>query len=398
MQTDPNTEVNVFDLPDDEVMGMVSAPAAPAPAVEPAAVEPAAVEPAVVEPVVEPAVVEPAVVEPVLDPLATPDGSTPTPPVVADPPVADPMATPATPAAPEPAKPGDVVAEPAAKVEPQTPAEPTADDHKSFYERILKNPIKANGKQIQLQSPEEAEQLIKMGLNYTKKMQAWQPRMRVVTMLENNNLLDEGKLAHLIDLSKGDPAAIQKLLADSKFDPMTVDADKAASYKPGNHQVSDAELSFNAAMDDLESTETGVQLIAEVAKQWDEQSRQAVYQDPSILHVINEQKAIGLYARITGEMDRLKTLGHLQGVPFLQAYRAVGDMLNDRGLLKPEPQKQPEPQPVETRVATPAPQVTNSDKAKAASPTKATPAAPKTETNFLDVPDDQFLKSLHGRL
>jgi len=400
MQNDPNTEVNVFDLPDDEVMAMTSAPAAP---VEPAAVvEPVVEEPAVVEPVVvEPVVTEPVapvVVEPVVDPLATPDGSTPTPPVVA-PVVADPLATPATPAAPEPAKPGDVVAEPAAKVEPQTPAEPTADDHKAFYERLLKNPIKANGKQIQLQSPEEAEQLIKMGLNYTKKMQAWQPRMRVVTMLENNNLLDEGKLAHLIDLSKGDPAAIQKLLVDSKFDPMTVDADKAASYKPGNHQVSDQEMRFNAAMDDLESSETGVQLITEVAKQWDEQSRQAVYQDPSILHVINEQKAIGLYARITGEMDRLKTLGHLQGVPFLQAYRAVGDMLNDRGLLKPEPQKQPEAQePVETRVATPAPQVTNSDKAKAASPTKATPAAPKVETNYLDLPDDEFLKKMQGRL
>ena len=129
-----------------------------------------------------------------------------------------------------------------------------------------------------------------------------------------------------------------------------------------------------------------------------EEARQAVYQDPSILRVINEQKALGLYARITTEMDRLKTLGHLQGVPFLQAYKAVGDMLHDKGLLRPEPQKQPDPTPVETRVATPAPKVVNNEKAAAASPTKATPAAPKQEPNFLDLPDDQFLKQMQGRL
>lgn len=301
-----------------------------------------------------------------------------------------------------PASSGDQAAgKPAETGEESKPKDPTPEDFRAFYERILVNPIKANGKEIQLRSPEEAERLIQMGLNYTKKMQAWQPRMRVVTMLENNGLLDEAKLSHLIDLSKGDPLAIQKLLADSKFDPMSIDADKAASYKPGNHQVSDAELNFNSVLDEIESTNTGGELIREVAKQWDEQSRQAVYQDPNILRVINEQKANGLYARITSEMDHLRTLGHLQGVPFLQAYKAVGDMLHDQGRLvqkQPEPQKTVPQVPVETRVAAPAPVVKNGEKAAAASPTKATPAAVKNEQNLLDLPDDQFLEQMQGRL
>lgn len=302
-----------------------------------------------------------------------------------------------TPPAPAAAADGDGTP-PATPEQPPVPKEPTPDDFKAFYDRILGRPIRANGKEIQLRSPEEAERLIQMGLNYTKKMHAWQPRMRVVTMLENNGLLDEAKLSHLIDLSKGDPLAIQKLLSDSNFDPMMVDADKAASYKPGNHQVSDTEMAFNAALDELETSTTGVELITEVAKQWDEQSRQAVYQDPSILRVINEQKAIGLYARITSEMDHLKSLGHLQGVPFLQAYKAVGDMLNDRGLLQQAPAQQPAQTPVETRVAAPAPKVTNNDRAAAASPTKATPAAVKQQPNYLDVPDEQFLREMAGRV
>lgn len=299
---------------------------------------------------------------------------------------------------PTPTADGDAGTPPATPEQAPAAKEPTPDDFKAFYDRILGRPIRANGKDIQLRSPEEAERLIQMGLNYTKKMHAWQPRMRVVTMLENNGLLDEAKLSHLIDLSKGDPLAIQKLLSDSKFDPMTVDADKAASYKPGNHQVSDTEMAFNAALDELETSPTGVELITEVAKQWDEQSRQAVYQDPNILRVINEQKTIGLYARITAEMDHLKSLGHLQGVPFLQAYKAVGDMLNDRGLLQQAPAQQPARTPVETRVAAPAPKVTNNERAAAASPTKATPAAVKQQPNYLDIPDEQFLREMAGRV
>ena len=426
-----STDHNYYDMADDEVMGMTG-PAAPADktpeklAADQAAAEQAeadrlaAEEAARVQAEADAAAAAAANAggegsedgaggesgQP--DPLAAADDASSTPaaakpaeakdPAAAQPPAGDPAADPAKAvgdkSTPDPAgaKTGD---QPAAEL----PKDPTPEDHKAFYDRILGQPIKANGKDIQLRSPEEAERLIQMGLNYTKKMQAWQPRMRVVTMLENNGLLDEAKLSHLIDLSKGDPLAIQKLLADSKFDPMSVDADQAASYKPGNHQVSDTEMAFNAALDDLESTDTGAELITEVAKQWDERSRQAVYQDPSILRVINEQKGLGLYARITTEMDRLKALGHLQGVPFLQAYRAVGDMLNDQGLLKPaEPQKQPDPTPVETRVATPAPKVSNNEKAAAASPTKATPAAAKTEQNFLDLPDDQFLKQMQGRL
>lgn len=380
----PDTNPNYLDMPDDEVMGM-SRPAEPVaiPESEPVVEEVLEAEPVVVEEVA-PLVQE--VVEPV-DILNTPDDASeviPTEPVK----VTESVATEVK----EPVK--------AQESEPKVTAEPTAEDHKSFYDRILKNPIKANGKEIQLRNPEEVERLIQMGLNYTKKMQSLQPRMRVVTMLENNGLLDPAKLSHLIDLSKGDQGAIQKLLADSKFDPIEIDADKAASYKPGSHQVSDKEMSFNAALDDLESTDTGAELITEVAKQWDEQSRQAVYQDPSILAVINEQKALGLYARITGEMDRLKTLGHLQGTPFLQAYRAVGEMLHDQGMLNPMgSQKQPEPKvPTATRVATPAPQVTNSEKAKAASPTKATPVTAAKEINYLDIPDEDFIKSMQGRL
>ena len=121
-------------------------------------------------------------------------------------------------------------------------------DYKGFYERFLKNPIRANGKEIQLKSIEEVDSAVKMGLNYTKKMQQIAPAMRIISMLENNNLLDEGKLSFLIDLDKGNPQAIQKLINDKQVDPLSFDLDKADEYVAGNHQVSDAAVNFKLAL------------------------------------------------------------------------------------------------------------------------------------------------------
>ena len=81
-----------------------------------------------------------------------------------------------------------------------------------------------------------------------------------------------------------------------------------------------------------------------------------------------------------------------------QVYEALSSKnWGAQGRLVPEPQKQPET-PVETRAAIPAAKVTNNEKAAAASPTKATPAAVKQEQNFLDLPDDQFMQQMQGRL
>lgn len=52
---------------------------------------------------------------------------------------------------------------------------------------------------MQVNSVDEAIQLMQMGANYTRKMQELQPHRKTLLMLENNGLLDEGKLSFLID-------------------------------------------------------------------------------------------------------------------------------------------------------------------------------------------------------
>lgn len=374
-------EPNYFEMDDATVMSMMPPEKAPAALV---------VEEPVEEVVVDTVVTDPATV--VTDPVEE------TTTVVTDPvvdPTKDPVVDPATTKDPVAKDPAEAVEDPNAEKKPQAAEQPV--DYKAAYEQIMA-PFKANGKDIQLQSPEEAVKLMQMGANYTKKMQALQPALRVVRMLENNKLMDEGQLSYLIDLHQRKPEAIQKLLADSKFDPLSADVEKAASYVPGDHRVSATEIQFQTVLDDVESTPTGRELIAEVAQQWDADSKQALFKDPQLLAEINNQKASGLYARISTEIERRRVLGDLQGVPFLAAYEAVGKDLQAKGLLVSEAATPPRQEPVVTRVVAPAPVVANSERARAAAPTKVTPAPSKEEFNPLAQSDEEFLKSMHGRL
>lgn len=274
----------------------------------------------------------------------------------------------------------------------------TPEGHKAIYDAIMGSTIRASGRDIKIRTPEEAVRLIQMGTDYTKKMHQLHPAMRIVKMLDRNGLLDEQKLAHLVDLERGDTAAIQKFLADKKFDPHTVDETEANSYRPGNHQVSDSDLLFDSVLDDLESTQTGGELIREIAEQWDTQSKQHVYKEPTLLKQINEQKADGTYARIVEEMERQKVFGNLPpGVPFLQAYYATGKMLADHGQLQAQapvtPPAPPAPVPVATRTVT-RPALPNGDKARAAASVRAAPTAPPSKINYLEMSDAEFERQM----
>lgn len=283
--------------------------------------------------------------------------------------------------------------------------EPKPVDHKAFYEQIMA-PFKANGKTIELKSPEEAIQLMQMGANYTRKMQSIQPHRKVLTMLENNGLLDENRLSYLIDLDKKNPEAIKKLIKDAGIDPLEIDTETEPTYLEGSHKVSDAEVNFRSNLDELSSTPTGKETIQTINSTWDETSKEVLWGEPSLMTIIHAQRETGVYDRITTEVDRQKMLGKIApDTPFLKAYKDVGDALAAVGgfddLLKLKqtteeapastPAGQPEPEPVATRAAKPKPSVENGDKASAASPTRSTPKPAKPFINPLGMSDDQFM-------
>lgn len=276
-------------------------------------------------------------------------------------------------------------------------------DYKDLYSKVMA-PFKANGKEITPKSPEDAIQLMQMGANYTKKMQALQPHLKVVRMLEDQGLLEEGKLEFLIDVNKKNPAAIQKLLKDSNIDPLDIDVREESDYKPGNYRVSDAEMNFETVLKDVASTQNGKEMIKVMNEEWDGESKKALWNDPTIMTIMADQKAQGIYDKIASEIEYRRTLGKIpEGTPFLTSYETVGRELNEAGMLNAgaaagmdQGAKDPRPQAPSRTVVETRPQrrkpVSNNERARAASPTNSSPNKVKQEFNPLALSDEEFEK------
>lgn len=239
-------------------------------------------------------------------------------------------------------------------------------DYKAAYERLTA-PFTANGKTMQVKNVDDAIQLMQMGANYNKKMQGLKPSLKLVKMLDSAGLTNEADLGFLIDLHKRDPGAINKLIVDSKMDPLDLSADKAGEYKPGNHSVDDREMELDAVIEDLKSSEHYNRTLQVVATEWDQASKKFVAEQPDLLRVINGHMANGIYDVIAAEMESERTFGRLKGLSDLQAYQKVGDAIEARGgfnhLFKGSAQEQGKPA-APAVIAPPKPKQVDDDKLK----------------------------------
>lgn len=311
--------------------------------------------------------------------------------------------------APAPAE-GEKLAEPKAEEEEEKPKKKEEEEkpatkpkdaakYEAFYEQVMA-PFKANGKMIQLQDAAEVVQLLQMGANYTKKMQAIQPHKKLLMMLEQNGI-DENKLSFYIDLDKKNPDAIKKLLKDAKIDPVDLDVSGEVQYKAGTHAVSDREASLQTVIEDLSLVEGGRETLQAINTEWDQASKSQLMGNPELLHAIHAQRQSGVYNLITAEVERRKTLGQLPvNAEFLKAYKFVGDELAAKNALRPGTSAAPQArQPVAVRtpvavrpVRTTDTKAANAQRARAAAPTRSTSTPAKPSVNVLAMSDEEFLK------
>lgn len=268
-------------------------------------------------------------------------------------------------------------------------------DYEEEYRKVFA-PFKANGKDVQVTSAEEAIQLMQMGANYNKKMAALKPNLKVLKLLETHGLLDESELNFLIDLKEKNPQAIMKLVKDSGIDPLEMDIDKAEGYKPNVRGVNEKEMALDEVISELQGTEGYNRTITIVGTQWDDASKQIVAANPQLLKVIHTHVETGVYGIIEKEMDRQRMLGKLNGLSDIEAYRQVGDAIQAKGgfdHLGRQSTKTPNP----ASNVTPKPRKEDDpklrDKKLAASSPKGKPAPSKqTDFNPLSLSDEEFSK------
>ena len=269
-------------------------------------------------------------------------------------------------------------------------------DYEAEYKRLLA-PFKANGREIQVKSVDDAVALMQMGANYNKRMAALKPNLKMLKLLENNGLLSEEKISYLIDLEKKNPAAINKLVKDSGLDPMDLDAEKAGEYKPKIHSVDDREIDLDTVLDEIQETPTYTQTLEIVSKKWDGASKQTIASTPQLLKVINDHVANGIYDLINQEVERERMFGRLNGLSDIEAYRRVGDAINARGgfnhLVSNQGKPNQEPVVVQPKPKAPADDKLN-EKRRAASSTKPANVSTTAASDFnpLALSDEEFSK------
>lgn len=285
-----------------------------------------------------------------------------------------------------------------------------APNYEDFYKKVLETPLKANGKDIKLTSVDEVITLMQQGANYTRKMQELAPARKVLMMLQNNDLLDADKLSFLIDLEKGNPEAIKKLVKDKGIDVMDIDTESEPAYQAGDHVVTDAEVGFRTVLDEISSSEAGKQTLTVINTTWDDASKKKLWDEPGVMQVVHQQRETGVYDLIATEVERRTTLGLIPaGTPFLQAYTIIGNEWAAEALKGQqgggEQQStgagQGQAPILATRAATPKPTVANGDKASAASPTRSSPKPAAAKVNVLAMSDEEFMKQsdvLTGRV
>ena len=271
-----------------------------------------------------------------------------------------------------------------------TPQETDTFNYENAYNQVTA-PFKANGANMQVKSPEDIVRLMQMGAGAQKQMAKLKPNLKLIKMLENNNLLDERRLNNLIDLSKNDSKAIAKLVKDSGVDPDDIDIENASTYQPNNYTVTDSEYELDQVLDSIKHTDTFDKTIDLLTSEWDDKSKTFVSENPNVIKVINDHMLNGVYDKVNAVMQQDKALGKLSGVSDVDAYKQIIDMLAKNGELIDGNQQEP----VQANVTDigDVGSVKRKQNRKAAAPTKQTNTSTnsKQDVNYLTLSDDEFI-------
>ena len=265
-----------------------------------------------------------------------------------------------------------------------------ASEYEEFY-KLITAPFKANGRELTVSSAEEVISLMQKGANYHKKMAALKPNITLLKMLENNGLLDEAKLSHLIDLSKGDQKAIAKLMKDGDISALDIEKEDAEDYSPSTYTVDDAQLELDEVISDLKDTDSLARTLDVINNKWDKKSQEAVLAKPADIRIINEHIASGAFDHISDIVERERMKGELTNLTDIEAYITVANN------LQAQLQQQAEEKAKQERAKQAVKQKNDAIKAKrkkVSSPTKGKPSSAPIEEDFnvLNMSDEEFLK------
>ena len=283
----------------------------------------------------------------------------------------------------------------------------TDEDYRKAYKDLLQ-PLWARGHNFTPRNIEEVKTLMSQGIDYLYKTQQLAQHRKQIELLQREGISNDD-LTFLIDLKKKDPEAIKKFFADGQLNPYDIDVSDAPNYQPKTQMIDDATLNLRDSVSNLMNMPDGRECYNELVHTLDKASQDYFLKEPELLQTFYQHQHItvgnnkSLYTIIKEEIDHEKALGRLpQNMPFLEAYRTVGDNLLRQSGHAAQPSNQvnsystaPE---VHQRLGSPKRANFNNRIRSAGVSPKTKSSRSTTQMNPFDMPDDEFLRQFEGRL
>lgn len=296
--------------------------------------------------------------------------------------------------------PAEVVKEEAETTKPEENVEEVKDevsnetdkpfDYEAAYKKITA-PIKANGKDMVFEDPDDIRTLMQKGVGYDKGVVGNRKAKQVFKTLEKEGITEE-RLNFLIDINKNNPDAIKQLLKDSGINPLEIDTEEENKYTPTNYKVDESTVAMDDVIESISASPKFTSTVDIVSKQWDNKSREVIASNPEYLVSLNEHVHNGVFDQIDAILQKEKLLGRLKGMSDIDAYIQIGNYMQENNMFA----NQVKPT---TEIAQPVVQTkqedVNKQKKLAASPTKAVAKSKPVDATNIDwfnLSPDEFAK------
>lgn len=239
---------------------------------------------------------------------------------------------------PQPEQPKEVTESLGSEAEKDEPL--TAEE----FQRLVTAEFTANGRQVRVENPEDVIRLMQMGMNYNKKMEVIKPNMGLIRTLRDNGIVEPSQLQFLLDLQKGDKAAIAKLLKDKEVDSYDLSDLEETPYVPKTEIVSTSQANFDEVLADIRTMPQGTELLQSIGNTWDDTSLEFLQSNPEAMYLVYKDKQSGMYDEVMRTIDVDKTMGRIppewQAKPFVELYEFVATELSKQ--TAPVQEQQPQ--------------------------------------------------------
>lgn len=263
--------------------------------------------------------------------------------------------------------------------------------------------VKANGKEYEFTEDEVRAQFPKIfgqAMDYTRKMQQIKPWRQTIDAIE------QAKLSHddvslMIDVLKGDKAAIAAVLKRTGIDTLELDVEDS-KYVPKSYGRDERTLAIKDIVDEISQDQEYAVTSRIIDRDWDDGSWQEMSKDPTLIKALHIDVKSGVYNKVQPIAEKMKLYegGRRSDLDYYklaaQEYykELAAQEAYSRGVQEAKQEKavQQERKVVEVKQKEVQRKTTEqaAAKRKAAAPTKPGPSKPQGVTDYLEDSDEAF--------